>query len=147
MQFKRDCLALKIGMTIKESQKFHQSAGYLVVRCHRLPPRLLVYQIILKNYCATEKYLLAYLSTEHKTTNIYLKNKGYQFVTGLDKFLRSKKDKNGQKKFSWIAPDGRKKKEMFKQKVIELYIKKSEPSEAKCCKPHIYQNLYYFVRF
>ncbi|TDN89439.1 site-specific recombinase XerD [Salegentibacter sp. 24] len=54
----------------------------------------------LKNYGATEKYLLGYLSREHKTTNIYLKNIDYQFVTGFDKFLRRKKDKNGKKQLS-----------------------------------------------
>jgi len=54
----------------------------------------------LKNYGATERYLLGYLSTEHKKTDIYLKNISYQFVTGFDKFLRRKKDKKGKKQLS-----------------------------------------------
>ena len=54
----------------------------------------------LKNYGATEKYLLEYLSREHKTNNIYLKNISYQFVTGFDKFLRRQKDKTGKKQLS-----------------------------------------------
>ena len=54
----------------------------------------------LKNYGATEKYLLGYISAEHKTADIYLKNISYQFVTGFDKFLRRKKDKKGLKQLS-----------------------------------------------
>lgn len=54
----------------------------------------------LKNYGATEKYLIEYLLKEHKTTDIYLKNISYQFVTGFDKFLRRQKDKNGRKQLS-----------------------------------------------
>jgi integrase/recombinase XerD len=54
----------------------------------------------LKNYGATEKYLLKYLAREHKTNNIYLKNISYQFVTGFEKFLRRQKDKNWQKQLS-----------------------------------------------
>ncbi|MDT0650838.1 site-specific integrase [Autumnicola edwardsiae] len=54
----------------------------------------------LKNYGATEKYLLDYLAREHKTNNIYLKNISYQFVTGFDKFLRRQKDKAGKKQLS-----------------------------------------------
>lgn len=54
----------------------------------------------LKNYGATEKYLLDYLSREHKTANIYLKNISYEFVTGFEKFLRRKKDKKGKKQLS-----------------------------------------------
>ena len=54
----------------------------------------------LKNYGATEKYLIQYLSSEHKTTDIYLKNISYQFVTGFDKFLRRQKNKSGKKQLS-----------------------------------------------
>ena len=54
----------------------------------------------LKNYGATEKYLTEYLSKEHKTADIYLKNISYQFVTGFDKFLRRQKDKSGRKQLS-----------------------------------------------
>ena len=54
----------------------------------------------LKNYGATERYLMEYLVKEHKTTNIYLKNISYQFVTGFDKFLRRQKDKTGKKQLS-----------------------------------------------
>ncbi|MCM4161687.1 site-specific integrase [Antarcticibacterium flavum] len=54
----------------------------------------------LKNYGATEKYLLKYLAREHKTKDIYLKNISYQFVTGFDKFLRRQKDKTGKKQLS-----------------------------------------------
>ncbi len=54
----------------------------------------------LKNYGATEKYLFVYLSREHKTNNIYLKNISYQFVTGFDKFLRRQKEKTGRKQLS-----------------------------------------------
>lgn len=54
----------------------------------------------LKNYGATERYLYEYLSREHKTTNIFLKNISYHFVTGFDKFLRRQKDKNGKKQLS-----------------------------------------------
>lgn len=50
----------------------------------------------LKNYGATEKYLLNYLAREHKTSDIYLKNISFQFVTGFDKFLRVQKDKTGK---------------------------------------------------
>ena len=54
----------------------------------------------LKNYGATEKYLLDYLVKGHKTSNIYLKNISYQFVTGFDSFLRRQKDKTGKKQLS-----------------------------------------------
>ena len=54
----------------------------------------------LKNYGATEKYLTEYLSQEHKTADIYLKNISYQFVIGFDKFLRRQKDKSGKKQLS-----------------------------------------------
>jgi integrase/recombinase XerD len=42
----------------------------------------------LKNYTATEKYLSDYLLKDWKTSDIYLKNTSYQFVTGFDGFLR-----------------------------------------------------------
>lgn len=54
----------------------------------------------LKNYGATEKYLLSYLSKDHKTTNIYLKSINYQFITGFEKFLRRQKNKKGKKQLS-----------------------------------------------
>ncbi len=54
----------------------------------------------LKNYGATEKYLLQYLTLEHKMTDIFLKNISFQFVTGFDKFLRKQKDKKGKKQLS-----------------------------------------------
>lgn len=54
----------------------------------------------LKNYGATEKYILDYLSREHKTVDIFLKNISYQFVTGFDKYLRRQKDKSGKKQLS-----------------------------------------------
>lgn len=54
----------------------------------------------LKNYGATEKYLLDYLTKAHKTSNIYLKNISYQFVTGFDNFLRRQRDKTGKKQLS-----------------------------------------------
>ncbi len=54
----------------------------------------------LKNYGATEKYLMDYLTKAHKTSNIYLKNISYQFVTGFDSFLRRQKDKSGKKQLS-----------------------------------------------
>src|SRR5690606_4038541 len=54
----------------------------------------------LKNYGATEKYLLSYLSKDHKTTNIYLKGINYQFITGFEKFLRRQKNKKGKKQLS-----------------------------------------------
>ncbi len=54
----------------------------------------------LKNFGATEKYLLEYLSKDHKTNNIFLKSISYQFVTGYEKFLRRQKGKNGKKQLS-----------------------------------------------
>ncbi len=54
----------------------------------------------LKNYGATEKYLLDYLSLDHKTNKIFLKSISYQFVTGFEKFLRRQKGKNGKKQLS-----------------------------------------------
>jgi hypothetical protein len=54
----------------------------------------------LKNYSATEKYLSDYLLKDRKTSDIYLKNTSYQFVTGFDGFLRRVKDKNGKKQLS-----------------------------------------------
>lgn len=54
----------------------------------------------LKNYAATEKYLIDYMEKDHSTPNIYLKNINYQFVTGFDKFLRRQKDKNKKKQLS-----------------------------------------------
>ena len=54
----------------------------------------------LKNYGATEKYLNEFLLKEHKSTDIFLKNISYEFVTGFDKFLRRQKNKNGQKQLT-----------------------------------------------
>ncbi|WP_311195943.1 site-specific integrase [Antarcticibacterium sp. 1MA-6-2] len=54
----------------------------------------------LKNYAATEKYLIDYMEKDHSTPNIYLKNINYQFITGFDKFLRRQKDKNKKKQLS-----------------------------------------------
>lgn len=54
----------------------------------------------LKNYGATEKYLQDYLHKDHNTTNLFLKNLTYQFVTGFEKFLRRQRDKNGKKQLS-----------------------------------------------
>ncbi|MFO7720055.1 MAG: site-specific integrase [Gillisia sp.] len=54
----------------------------------------------LKNYGATEKYLTQYLSKEHKTADIFLKNISFQFVTGFDKFLRRQKNKAGEKQLN-----------------------------------------------
>ena len=54
----------------------------------------------LKNYGATEKYLLDFLSKVHIKTDIYLKNISYQFVPEFDVFLRRRKDKSGKKQLS-----------------------------------------------
>jgi len=54
----------------------------------------------LKNYGATEKYLMEFMDKDHKSTNIYLKNINYQFITGFEKFLRRQKDKNKKKQLS-----------------------------------------------
>lgn len=54
----------------------------------------------LKNYRATEKYLINYLSQDHNSSNIYLKSLNYEFVTGFEKFLRRQTDKNKKKQLS-----------------------------------------------
>ena len=71
-----------------------------VIEHHKTTMGDILKQGTLKNYGATEKYLNEYLLKEHKTTDIYLKNISYQFVTGFDKFLRRQKDKNGKKQLS-----------------------------------------------
>ncbi|PZW42713.1 site-specific recombinase XerD [Mesonia algae] len=46
----------------------------------------------LKNYFTTTKYLLSFLSTQYKTSNIFLKQIDYKFLIDFETYLRSQPD-------------------------------------------------------
>lgn len=52
----------------------------------------------LKNYFTTVKYVKEFLTKRHKTSDLYLSELTYQFITEFDMFLRNHQPAEGQKK-------------------------------------------------
>jgi len=52
----------------------------------------------LKNYFTTEKYVKEFLTNRYKTSDMYLTELSYQFITEFDVFLRNHQPAAGQKK-------------------------------------------------
>jgi site-specific recombinase XerD len=54
----------------------------------------------MKNYYTTQKYLIEFLKERHKTTDKYLSELNYKFITDFEYYLRNRKPEKGQKKLT-----------------------------------------------
>jgi site-specific recombinase XerD len=54
----------------------------------------------MKNYYTTQKYLVEFLKERHKTSDKYLSELNYKFITDFEYYLRNRKPEKGQKKLA-----------------------------------------------